>query len=291
MTGLRWREPGVVHRLRAGIPAGLTAFGVSSAIAGLLFGTGTVANTSWEGGTAVLAVAVVTLLAAYLQGKQRAISQLVCEELGRESKYVCRPCSRENLREANKIVEPIFGRDSINPEILEQWRLRNPKGFMELINEKNELVGCFIVIGLEPSFMDQFKKGKVPEASITSDVVLSMSETKRLQEIYISGIMVRDSGGFLGSKRARVLIWSILEYLRKQFGLSRQRTLYALALTKDSESLLKTLNFSLHSQASERVDKHNLYRIEYTQDQWNDVLRRIGDLSSMCAISYKEDRT
>lgn len=254
-------------------------------IAGFVLSAGIIDDVRVKWGVFVL-VFGAGLMAAYISGRQRTLPLLVCDELSTELRYVCRPCSPGNLQEASRIVQRIFGRNHIDYNLLEQWRLRNPKGFMEIVNEKDVLVGCFVVIGVAQSFMDEFKRGTVSEALITSDVVLPIAEAKRLKDVYISGVMVRDPGGYLGSKRARVLIWSMLKYLKHHYGIPSKRSLYAVALTKEAEKLLKSLNFSICSPASGRVDRHNLYKIDCTKEHWEDVSRQTGDLSLMCSISY-----
>jgi len=275
-----------MNRMRAGLPAGVAVFLALATVEALALTTGIVPARKLYGIPIVVVALLVSLIVAYVRGRQKALSLVVCSELDSESKYFCRRCSEANLREATGIVQPIFGRDSIDAAVVEQWRLGNPQGFMEIVNEENVLVGCFVVVGLESSLMRQFKEGTVAESAILGRHVLPMSRTKRLTDIYISGVMVRDSSDYLGAKRTRVLIWCMLKYLKHHFGVSSKKKLYALALNRESERMLKSLKFRVYSKSSSRVDKHNLYMIDYTKDQWEEVSRRLGDLSAMCKISF-----
>jgi len=283
--GLR-KSSSKIARLKAGLKTGIAVFLGLATVIGVLYEAGVIPVGVTSVIVTLFVMVGVGLLIAYIKGRQLVLPLIVCDALSREAKYTCRPCSEANLREANEIVRPIFGRDNIDLGVLGQWRLKNPKGFMEIVNDDNLLVGCFVVIGLEPSFMSQFKDGTVSESLILGRHVLSMAETKHLKDIYISGIMVRDSGSYLGAKRAYVLIWCMLKYLKHHYRFTSDRTLFAVALTQESENLLKSLNFKIHSHGINRVDKHDLYAIEYTKDRWENVYMRIGDLSTMCTITY-----
>lgn len=288
---LNVRPPTVICRLRAGLPAGAAVLVALATIASFLFGTGIIPIGVRNGVSTTAGVLGISLLVAYLRGRQLALPSVVSDELSNESKYICRPCSADNLRLANQIVQSIFGRDNIDFNLLEQWRLKNPKGFMEIVNEENALVGCFVVLGLEPSFMAQFIKGAVTESEISSEDVLPLSQARQLDDIYLCGAMVRDADTLIGKKRAYILIWCVLKYLKHYYAVSPNRRLYALALNKSSERLLRSLQFTLSSPSLGRADRHNMYEIKYTGQQRDKASKRTYDVSRMCSISYRKPQS
>ena len=185
------------------------------------------------------------------------------------------------------MVAPAFGRDHIEWEILEQWRMRNPQAFMEIITETGDLAGCFVILGLEDSFMEQFINGTISEGQITGEDVLTMTQTKKLSRIYISGLMVPQKPSASKNRRVYVMVWCMIRYLRHFFGTKVSRTLFAVALNKESEKLLDKLKFSVHTSALNRKDRHKLYSIEFLNDTVEEVSREMGDFSKMCQMSYR----
>jgi hypothetical protein len=274
----------ILQRMSAGKAVGIsTLLGISS-LEGLAV-TIWPLPAGWIASTlAAAAPLTVAALAAYVRGHFELLPPMLLDELSQDGLYATSPCSRQNLELSCEIVRPLFGSDHIDWTVLEHWRLRNPQGFMQIQNAQGDLAACFVIIGLHPSFFDQLIQGSVVEGQITSENVLSMRDSKRQSRIYISGVMVRDPGSFVGSKRARVMICCILKYIRHHFGLDKE--LYALALTPQSERLLKSLNFVLATPAERRRDKHNFYCLKLTKSAWSDIEHRIGDLSSCCKISY-----
>lgn len=228
----------------------------------------------------------VSALVGYLSGKSMALPPMLVDELSKESSYICKPCTSENLRVACDIVRPLFGSDHVDWSILEQWRLRNPKAFMQITNNDNLLTALFVILGLEDSFMDELIKGTVVESQVIGEYVQSMPQTKKMNRIYVSGIMVRDPGSYIGSKRAHVMLWCMLKYFRHHFRLSYDLVLYAVAVNKESEKLLKSLNFKVVTPAVQRKDHHNFYHIIMNEDTWAGMHQRIGNFAEMCKISY-----
>ena len=98
--------------------------------------------------------------------------------------------------------------------------------------------------------------------------------------------MVRDATTFCGAKRARVMIWALLDYMKKIYNLRRDRTLFAIAVTKESDRLMRKLNFELVSEAKHRQDKCNMYKYQLTKASWDALLQRIGDFSRMFTCRF-----
>lgn len=277
---------GPVGRLRAGLPAGRITGGATFAFLGTGFAL------VFEPGLYVLwSAAIPSLLAgfgvAWVAGKGTNIPPLFLDELSDDQNYTCQPCTAANLKAAADMVRPLFGRESIEVEVLEQWRLKNPQGVMEIVDSAGDLIACFVVIGLSNSFMQQFAEGRLTEKDITGESVLDMRSTKKQPEIYISGVMVKDPRGFGGAVRARYLIWSMLMYFKHHFHLQKAKRFYAIPLNDESERLLKNLGFSIVSPAMNRRDKHNFYSLNVDLDTWKKLLYRVGDFRVGCKMRYQ----
>ena len=283
---LKKTNVGPVGRLRAGLPAGATAgivvFGLLAGGLALVFQPGL-----YVLGSAVIPSILVGLRFAWNKGKGTNIPPLFLDELSEEQNYTCQPCTAANLKAATEMVRPWFGRESIDVEKIEQWRLKNPQGFMEIVDSAGDLIACFVVIGLVNSFMQQFAEGRLTEQDIDGECVLDMRNTKKQPEIYISGVMVKDSKSFVRAVHARYLIWSMLMYLKHHFRPQGGRRFYAVALTGESERLLKGLGFSIASPAMNRKDKHDFYSLNVDLDTWKKLLYLNGDFRIGCKMQYQ----
>ncbi len=82
------------------------------------------------------------------------------------------------------------------------------------------------------------------------------------------------------------MLWVILYYLKKIYGLRKSHTLYASAVTKDSEILLKNLGFTMISFAKGRTDRYDLYSYELIRETWDKLVHKVGDYSLMCDIDF-----
>lgn len=232
----------------------------------------------------ILGSILLGVIVAFFRGKQKLIPDMIIDEFSSEKNYSVKFCTIEGLREADEMTKPIFGGEFIPFDRIEQWRLKNPKGFVQINNNDGLLCACFVILGLQRSFFDQFMAGRVTEHEIDSDVVLSFDDMKKENQIYISGVVVRDPGGHLGSKRANIMLWAMLEYIKRVFGLRKTRTFYAVALTKQSEKLLKKMGFKISCNKKSRKDNRNLYSIDLDKKTWEELLTRIANYSKMVSF-------
>jgi len=198
----------------------------------------------------------------------------------------CKVCTASELREANTLATSFYGRDAIADELVEQWRLRNSNMYACVLNSENEVESSFSVMPLRDSFLDQFIAGKIVEAQITADDIIPVSESRRASRLYIGGVVVRDPKSTRGQMRTGAMLWAMLVYLRKVYGLRRERTLYALAATKEGERLLKHLHFSLVSAASHRTDHHGLYSLVLDRESAATMEHSIPDYHQMCSTEF-----
>jgi len=222
--------------------------------------------------------------AAWVRGRMKLLPDSFLDDMGADGIYTCRFCSGASFKEACDMTEPYYKRGYIPHEIAQQWRLKNRKGFVEIVNSEGVLCACFGVIAIGDSFMDQFVAGKVTEKQLENDDVCSFEESKKSSRIYISGVVVKDPSTYRGSKRARVMLWALFRYLKDTYGLRRTRTLFALAVTEEAERLLKKLKFQVHSPAQSRLDKRNLYGLQFNRQTLDNLMILVGDCSPMCKV-------
>ncbi len=279
-------SPSFVGRIWAGLRSGATVGEATFLLlaAGLAIA---VHPGAYVFGTAAILSVLVALGFAWKNGKRTNVPPLFLDELSDEQNYTCQPCTAANLRAATEMVRPLFGRENIDVDMIEQWRLKNPQGFMEIVDSTGDLIACFVVIGLVNSFMQQFTAGRVTEKDIAGESVLDMRSTKKQSEIYISGVVVKDPRSFVGAVRFRYLIWAMLMYFKHHFHIQRAKRFYAIPLNDESERLLKNLGFSIVSPAKNRRDKHNFYSLNVDLDTWKKLLYRVGDFRVGCKMRYQ----
>jgi hypothetical protein len=156
-----------------------------------------------------------------------------------------------------------------------------------MLNGDQVLCACFAILPLEDTFMGQFIKGRLDDHQIDGDDILDPVSAKACKRLYISGVIVRDHLGYVGRKRANVMIWAMLNYIKAIYGLKRQRTLYAVSITKESERLMKNLGFSLVSDGAERKDHCKLFSYLLSKDSWDLMHVTVGDWSGICECRFK----
>jgi hypothetical protein len=234
---------------------------------------------------AIIAASIIlAVIVAFFKGKQTIIPNTFIDEFSSDESYSVKFCNTDGLREADEMTKPIFDEAFIPSERIEQWRMKNPKGFVQINNNDGILCACFVILGLQHSFFDQFISGKLSEHDIDGNIILPFEDMKKEDRIYISGVVVRDPSSYFGSKRARVMLWVMLEYIKRVFGFRKARTFYAVGLTRESERLLSRLGFSICGNKESRKDKSNLYRIDLDKNVWTSLIAKVGDFSKMVSF-------
>ena len=281
-------KPNILVRIYSGRSVGITTFLALATIGGFIFAVSPPTSFNLLGKIITfVTVPVMAILAAYLRGRQKLLPDIIIDELSAENSYSVSFCTQPGLRVADEMTRHLFGRDFIPFDQIEQWRLRNEKGFVQICNADGVLCACFVIIGLEHSFFDQFIAGRVTEHDIDSNVILPFNGMKKEERIYISGVVVRDPHLYMGRKRVAKMLWVMLQYIKKVFGLRKSRTFYAVGLTSESERLLKTMGFSICSDKVNRKDKSNLYSIALDKKKWEELVAKIGDYSK--TVSFHID--
>ena len=290
---MSWKKipPTPLTRLRHGFPAGVAALVVAF---GLLTGGTSLWSALDELGGWAISGGLVLVIAvgvgiAWWRGRATLLPDTLIDELSAEPAYQAAYCTTEQLREACGLTKPHYGNEYVPADIAEQWRLKNPQGFVSITNPAGELCACFGLLALSPSFTDIFYQGQCTDTTLRAADILNPDEAKRSERLYLSGVVVRDAGTHMSHKRAWVMLWAIMKFYRDCFGLRRERTIFGLAVTPESERLLKTLEFELASEQAGRLDRRNLYQLKMTKPAWEKVAKRVGDLSGMCTVNWSVD--
>lgn len=287
--GLKRRRPNWWIRLKSGWRVGLataiTLFGLVGGVIGLI--SATQARVPWKFvGFAVGLTILIFPIASYLRGRVHLIPDSLVDEMSEDGIYTCEYCSEEILREANEMTEIFYGQDFVATDIALQWWIKNPKAFVAIKNSAGELCACFGILALEDSFLDQFIAGTVSDKQLKQSNILSFNASKKAKRLYISGVVVRNPGTPRGSKRTRVMIWVMLKYIKKLCGANLNKELIALAVTAESENLLKRFGFQMIGNSRQRIDRHNLYSYGLSVTTWDQMLMRTYDCSRMCNCKF-----
>ena len=278
-------------RLRNGLRAGgatlVGSTGLAGAVIGALSATGTVLPMFAIESTGIACLtlsAIVTLV----RGKLKHLPDQVIDDGSSDGGYIAEFCSQADLSEANGLTRPYYRHEYVTDQVAESWRRKNEKGFVAIRNKSGELCASFGILALERSFMDQFIKGRLRDNNLEPDDVMDLTESRRSERLYISGVVVRNADCVIGNKRACVMVWAMIAYIQSMYGSKKRRTVYALAVSKESENLLKGLGFTIASPASSREDRLNLYSLEITRANAERILSLVGDYSKMCRCRYTQ---
>lgn len=251
---------------------------------------GSIASITGLGGTwsilgPAITVIIFGVMYAWWKGRPEYIPA-IARPFSSDAHYYCDYATGEELKEACDLTRDSYGRDYVNHDIAEQWRLKNSKAFVAIKNDHGRLCACFGLIGLRNESFNMFIRGDISESSFRSDDILNFSQTKKADRLYISGVIVTEPGRLSGSKRALVMIWCMLQYIRKLYSLKHERSIFALAVSKQGEELLRKTGFRLETPKDARQDKHDLYELELTSKEWDRIHELYGDWKSCCDIKF-----
>lgn len=221
---------------------------------------------------------------AFIRGRGKLLPDTFVDEIGNERSFTARLCSSHCLHEACDLTQDSYGDAYVPCDIAEQWRLKNPFGFVQIMNPENRLCACFGVLALHQSFMDQLIAGLVCDQDLRGENVCSWGDSLKSSRLYISGVVVSEPRSHKGRKRAAVMFWVMLEYLHRLYGLKTPRKIYAVGVTRESRQAMENLGFVLEMPAAYRKDKRDLYRYDLTETTWNRLLCELNDWSRICKI-------
>ena len=225
-------------------------------------------------------------IATCFGGRDKLLADSIVGEVGADKRYRAQLCTRGGLKEACDLTRHLYGQAYVSDDVAEQWRLSNPYAFVQMMNKRNLLCASFGILALRQSFMDVFIAGQVSDQQLRAEDIMGWPESKEATRLYISGVIVLESTGFQGHRRATVMFWTMLEYIRQLYGLSTTRQLYAVAVTPKGAQVLRNHGFVVETRAAHRRDERDLYRFELTESSWNGLLCEFNDWSNVCDVDF-----
>lgn len=283
---MKRRMPTFVDRIKRGWKTGLAV--LLPVIAVTSWVTSSIGLSGWlvfvVGTFVSLAVAII---AALVHGKLVYIPPIIVDVIGCDGEYTCDYAMPQRLSEACELSRPYYGSEYVNATVVEQWRLKNSTAFVQIVNAENQLCACFGIVGLADSAFEEFIRGRIMDTEFDSRDILNTETTRTADRLYISGVVVREPEIMRGQRRALVMFWCMLSYYKREFGVRKQRAIYALAVSDAGENILKVTGFQIASRAQERRDKKNLYKLVMTRHKWNDLAGKFGDWRNSFGRCYQ----
>jgi len=271
---------------RAAVPAGKsfaagvgvvgTAFGIASSVGVVV----PVALLLAAGGLCSLVSATVFIS----KSRSKHLPDVIVDDDNPDESYRARYCSPADLKEANSWTKSYYRHEYVDDPTVESWRAVSPHSFLGLHNKRDVLCAAFGIVGIDPSFMKQFLKGRVRDTALKSDDLLDDSASKKTAQLYISGVVVRDPDTVIGHRRACAMVWAMAKFYERNYGVRRKRTLFALAVSQQSKNLLVKSGFIHFHGPTDREDQLELYSMLMTKEKLQQLKLRIGDHSSLCEL-------
>lgn len=267
----------------------------AAALSGSLFGAAAIAVALYTSagktlplGT-VIAAAISILLVSLFVGVARAKIEHLPDAIafcdpGDES-YAFLNETLEVCTQFNRETALYFGRDCVADAVVSGWWRKCERGFVYIKNAQGVPCAAACLFALSKSFMEQFKRGNVGDTQIEPEDILSFEECKKSDTLYLSTIIVREPHTQAGHRRAVVMVWAVIQYIKRIYGTKRLRHIYAVPINPASKNLVVRLGFEVVSEAKHRVDRHDLYVLEITREKIDQALNRIGDHARYCSIT------
>lgn len=251
---------------------------------GILQATGRTCEIQLIGELLVL-ILLISLLGASIKSRVNHLPDTIIIDDDQDGRYVLGYETKDICQRFNRETVKYFGRDCIDDILVEKWRTKIPEAFIYLKNQKNEPCAALCVFGMEASFMKQFVKGRLSECDIGEEDVLDLANSKKSDSLYVPAILVDHPHTPVGHRRALVMLWGTIQYLKRVYGVSKERNIFAVPVNRASENLLNGLGFQKVAEAFSRKEKHPLYCLTWNRGVFTSILERIGDYSRMCTIT------
>jgi hypothetical protein len=286
---MKKRSSTIIDRIKIGYPFGFKMFGILSTAGAIVIGICSAIGYHYplQAIYYIVALSIIySLFYVYRIGIGTHMPDIFSDDESVDGDCVAEFCSPEKLDKACEMTKVHYKNEYVPGVVAEQWRLTNPKAFVDITNCQGELVSTFGIIVPNKDFMDIFIKGKIADTKLGGEDVLNFRESKKSNRLYISGVVVKNAGTYIGHKRARIMVWVMLQYYKRYYGFTINRELFAVAVNPDSNAMLKNCGFKIVMD-SKREDKGTLYKIMLSHDSWQKLLERIGDFSKICSIQFK----
>lgn len=205
-----------------------------------------------------LFISIISTLILY-QIKHIPDDEIWMLEAPRDKPTIAFPYQKAYLKAANALARSHYGKSSINYDIVKRWYEKNPYALTILTDSHNKFVGYFDILPLESDFARDLINGAVKEKDIRHYDILSPSQMRNAEYIYIAGVSVKDQLSQAGKKHGAILIYAAMVYIETFYDLSTPKNIYAIAASECGKNILEKLNFQIESDETNRKDKLDLY--------------------------------
>lgn len=278
-------QPRLAYRLKKAI--GLPTISLLALIVGAAGAVTAILSLDAVWSILILCGAVLTsVIIALVKVRITHIPDIIVRDISLQSNYKCCSCTDADLKEANDLCRPSYGRHSLPTSTLDKWRLTNNRIFMAIKDDKNRLVASFGIVPIRENFMEMFRTGRVTESQLGPEDIYPPADMQQARSLYVSGVVVREPESGAAGSRGRLMLWAMSEYLRELYGTSKRRKLYALAVTRDGEKLLTRLEWQIASAASTRPDRHNLFTTALNNKLLESIVHEVGDYKDSCDCKF-----
>ena len=220
----------------------------------------------------------------------RHISDEIVIEDESEARYQLAIEDESTCQYFNRQTTNFFVADCVEDHVAEAWRKQCPNGFFYLSNEASEPCAAACLFALEDSFMKQFLKGRISEDDLRASDILNFEDSKKSDHLYLAAIIVCNPETAIGHRRAAVMVWGIIQFLRKFYCRKKAKILYAVPVNGASENLVRRFGFALVTPAEQRKDGHPLYSFTLSKENLKQAIQRVGDYSAICEFRIGGNR-
>jgi hypothetical protein len=196
------------------------------------------------------------------------------------------PCDLNLSNEAKNLAEHCYSASvTIEPNLYEQLRVKNPYILGCLTDRRGKFLGYFDAIPMRESFAEAFLRGAVTEAQITHEDVLPSEKMHQCKYLFIAGLAVHNPNSHVGRRNANILVWALLKYLAHFYGSAKPLS-FAVAATKEGDHLLHRFKINLQAEATSRADGYRLYSLVLTHEEIDKRLAYLPDWQLLCALDW-----
>lgn len=174
----------------------------------------------------------------------------------------------------------VFG-DAVPKHVLVEWYDANPTGFSVIKMPNGQKIGHIDLLPIRPNTLRAFINGDIVEKDIRGDSLYAPTDRDQIRDLYVESIAVLPPKN-LSKAPAVLCVLTNFGALVERIGDSASvDTVYAIAASGSGETLLRRLGFDQLKLAENRADRHDLYRVAFT-----DLARNI---SVICGKRFPEE--
>lgn len=200
------------------------------------------------------------------------------------------PCDIKLASEASRLADECYsGSITIDANVFEQLRVKNPLILACLTDRRGQFVGYFDIIPLYEPFARSLIQGHVTESKISHEDVVPPQQMKSSKYLFISGIAVRNPNTYSGRRSASILVWALLKYLDRHYGRTNA-VVFALAATPEGDELLQRFKLRQSPGGTMRMDRYKLYSIPLSNSEIERRLVCMPNWELLCDLPWPDGR-